>query len=187
MKKARPIPYYTPHKSVAEHLARSSQRREMNKYRFLLRRILNYILQSVAYNCPINSWRIFFHRLRGVHIGNHVMLGMHCVLDNAHPEYIYIEDYAALAGNNYIITHSNPYLHFKGRMISYLAPVVIRKGAWVGVSATLLPGTEVGECSVVSAGSTATSNIPSHTIVSGNPAVIIKQFDPNEEIFSCYQ
>jgi len=125
--------------------------------------------------------------MRGVHIGKNVMLGMHCILDNAHPEYIYIEDYAALAGNNYVIAHSNPYLHFKGRMISYLAPVIIRKGAWVGVSATLLPGTEVGECSVVSAGSTASGSIPPHTIVCGNPAVVTKRYEHNEQIFSCYQ
>ncbi len=109
------------------------------------------------------------------------MLGMHSILDNAHPEYIYIEDYAALAGNNYVIAHSNPYLHFKGRMISYLAPVIIRKGAWVGVSATLLPGTDVGECSVVSAGSTASGIIPSHTIVCGNPAVVTKRYETNEQ------
>lgn len=125
--------------------------------------------------------------MRGVHIGKNVMLGMHSILDNAHPEYIYIEDFAALAGNNYVIAHSNPYLHFKGRMISYLAPVIIRKGAWIGVSATLLPGTEVGECSVVSAGSTASGVIPSHSIVCGNPAVVTKRYEPNEQIFSCYQ
>jgi acetyltransferase-like isoleucine patch superfamily enzyme len=115
------------------------------------------------------------------------MLGMHCVLDNAHPEYIYIEDYAALAGNNYIIAHSNPYLHFKGRMISYLAPVIIRGGAWIGVSSTLLPGTEIGECAVVSAGSTVSGKVPAHCVVVGNPAVITKQFANDESIFSCYK
>lgn len=124
--------------------------------------------------------------MRGVHIGKYVMLGMHCILDNAHPEFIYIEDYAALAGNNYIIAHSNPYLHFKGRMISYLAPVVIRKGAWIGVSSTLLPGSDIGECAVVSAGSTVSGVVPPHTIVTGNPATITRKFSSEEDVFSCY-
>lgn len=187
MKKARPIPYYVPHKNVREHLKRSSERRQMSAISFMVKRFTNYFCQTVAYNCPINSIRIRLHRLRGVHIGKHVMLGMHCVLDNAHPEYIYIEDYAALAGNNYVIAHSNPYLHFKGRMISYLAPVVIKKGAWVGVSATLLPGTEIGECAVVSAGSTVSGPVPPHCIVAGNPASVIRRFQNDEEIFSCYK
>ena len=187
MKKPRAIPYYIPHKDINEHLKRSSERREMSKYGFLIRRIRNYVLQSLAYNCPINSLRIFFHRNRGVHIGKNVMLGMHCILDNAHPEYICLEDYSALAGNNYVIAHSNPYLHFKGRMLSYLAPVILRKGVWVGVSATLLPGTEVGECSVVSAGSTASGIIPPHCIVAGNPAVVTRKFKEDAEIFSCYK
>lgn len=187
MKAARPIPYYTPHKNIKEHLKRSSHRREMSTIRFVIRRTFNYVLQTLAYNCPINSIRIKLHRMRGVHIGNHVMLGMHCVLDNAHPEYIYIDDYAALAGNNYVIAHSNPYLHFKGRMISYLAPVVLKKGAWVGVSATLLPGTEIGECSVVSAGSTVAGPVPPHCIVTGNPAIVTRKFSNDESIFSCYQ
>ena len=115
------------------------------------------------------------------------MLGMHCILDNAYPEYIYIEDYAALAGNNYVIAHSNPYLHFKGRMLSYLAPVIVKKGAWIGVSATILPGTEIGECSVVSAGSTVNGIIPNDSIVTGNPATINRRFSNNDEIFSCYE
>jgi acetyltransferase-like isoleucine patch superfamily enzyme len=187
MKQARTIPFYTPHKNVAQHLTRSSKRREMNVFRFLIRRCLNYFFQTLAYNCPVNSIRIKLHRLRGVHIGKNVMLGMHCVLDNAHPEYIYIEDYAALAGNNYVIAHSNPYLHFKGRMISYLAPVVIRRGAWVGVSSTLLPGTDIGECSVISAGSTVSGPIPSHVIATGNPAIVTRRYAQDEEIFSCYK
>lgn len=187
MKKAKSIPFYTPHKNLDEHLKRSSERRNSGKYEFLVKRIWSYILQSLAYNCPINSIRIKLHRMRGVQVGKNVMLGMHCILDNAHPEYIVIEDYAALAGNNYIIAHSNPYLHFKGRMLSYLAPVVIRKGAWIGVSATLLPGTEVGECSVVSAGSTASGLIPPNCIVSGNPALITRKFSEDEKIFSCYE
>lgn len=186
-RKARSIPYYVPHKNINEHLKKSSERRGAGKLRFMFRRTWNYVLQSLAYNCPVNSLRIRFHRMRGVHVGENVMLGMHCVLDNAHPEYIYIDDFAALAGNNYLIAHSNPYLHFKGRMISYMAPVVIRKGAWIGVSATLLPGTDVGECAVVSAGSTVSGIVPPHTIVVGNPAAVSRKFACEEDVFSCYE
>lgn len=186
MRKTQSIPYYKPHNKLSEQVKSSSLRRDINPIVFILRKVRNTLFQMLAYNCPVNSWRIWLHRKRGVHIGKNVMLGMQCILDNAYPEYIYIEDYAALAGNNYVLAHSNPYMHFKGRMLSYLAPVVLRKGAWVGVSATLLPGTEIGECSVVSAGSTVSGPIPSNCIVSGNPASIIKRFHEDKDVFSCY-
>lgn len=187
MKEAKSIPYYTPHKGIGDQIKKSSNRREMSPLLFMLKKVRNHLFQVLAYNCPINSVRIWLHRKRGVHIGKGVMLGMHCILDNAHPEYIYIEDYAALAGNNYVITHSNPYLHFKGRMLSYLAPVVVKKGAWVAVSATLLPGAEIGEGSVVSAGSTVSGIVPKDCIVSGNPAIVTRKFSNNEKLFSCYE
>jgi acetyltransferase-like isoleucine patch superfamily enzyme len=181
------IPYYVPAKNLVNQLSQASEKRKTSWLGFIWIKLRNCLLQRIAYNCPVNSWRIRMHRWRGVTIGKGVMLGMHCILDNAHPEYITIEDYAALAGNNYIITHSNPYLHFKGRLISYQAPVIIRKGAWVAVSSTLLPGTELGKCSIVSAGSTVSGKIPPNVIVCGNPAVVIKEFEPNAEIFSCYK
>jgi len=186
-KKFTSIPYYVPAKNIAAQLSQASEKRNTGILNFIWIKLRNWILQWMAYNCPVNSFRIKLHRWRGVTIGKGVMLGMHCILDNAHPEYIVMEDYSALAGNNYVITHSNPYLHFKGRLISYLAPVIIRKGAWVGVSATLLPGCELGESSIVSAGSTASGKIPPNVIVCGNPATVIKEFKPNEEIFSCYK
>lgn len=187
MTKAKAIPYYKPHSNIKDQVKSSSAKRDLNPTVFLFKKLRNHVFQALAYNCPINSWRIWLHRKRGVHIGNNVMLGMHCILDNAYPEYIYIEDYAALAGNNYVIAHSNPYLHFKGRMLSYLAPVIVKKGAWVGVSTSLLPGTEIGECSVVSAGSTVSGIIPNDCIVTGNPASIIRRFSRNDEMFSCYE
>ncbi len=187
MKQFESTPFYIPSRNINEQISKSSKRRNASVPMFMLVKLRNWILQWIAYNCPINSIRIKLHRWRGVTIGKGVMLGMHCILDNAHPEYIYLEDYTALAGNNYLITHSNPYLHFKGRLLSYLAPVIIRKGAWVGVSSTLLPGCEVGECSIVSAGSTASGKIPPNVIVCGNPAIVIREFKANEEIFSCYK
>src|SRR3982751_3722859 len=49
-------------------------------------------------------------------------------------------------------------------------PTLIKKGASIGSSATLLCGITVGECAIVGAGSVVTKNVPPHTIVAGNPA-----------------
>jgi len=171
------VPYYEPQKNLADQIKHSSDKRGVSKSKFVLKKLKNYILSSLAYNCPINKLRVKFHRMRGVNIGEGVMIGFRCTLDHAYPEYIHLEDYSALAGDVYIITHSNPYKHFRGRLLSYVAPVIIREGAWVGINATILPGVEIGKHSVVGAGAVVTESVPENVVVSGNPAVIIKRFE----------
>ncbi|MFC6323509.1 DapH/DapD/GlmU-related protein [Companilactobacillus baiquanensis] len=54
-------------------------------------------------------------------------------------------------------------------------PVLIRKNAWVGANAIILPGVTVGENSIVGAGSIVTKDVPDNSVVVGNPAKIIKE------------
>ena len=56
-------------------------------------------------------------------------------------------------------------------------PTVVRHGASIGSSATLLGGITVGENAIVGAGSVVTRNVPANTIVAGNPARILRQID----------
>ena len=51
---------------------------------------------------------------------------------------------------------------------------IIKKGASIGSNATILCGIEIGENSLIGAGSVVTKNVPSNSIVAGNPAKIIK-------------
>ena len=144
-----------------------------SKFIFFVYKIKNYFLSRLAYWCPVNSLRVIFHRWRGVNIGNNVFIGLNCVLDHSNPEYIILENNTMLSGENYILTHSRPYEHFKGKIMSYIAPVHIKKGAWLGIRSTILPGVIIGENSIVSAGSIVKNNIPDSVIVEGNPAKII--------------
>ena len=53
--------------------------------------------------------------------------------------------------------------------------IIVRNGAWIGASAILLPGIEVGEGAVVAAGAVVVKNVAANTIVGGNPAKLIRQ------------
>lgn len=53
-------------------------------------------------------------------------------------------------------------------------PIVIERGAWIGMRSIVLKGVVVGEGSVVGAGSVVTRDVPPHTVVAGNPARVIK-------------
>jgi acetyltransferase-like isoleucine patch superfamily enzyme len=54
-------------------------------------------------------------------------------------------------------------------------PTVVKKGASIGSSATLLCGITVGEKAIVGAGSVVTKDVPPGTIVAGNPARVIRK------------
>jgi acetyltransferase-like isoleucine patch superfamily enzyme len=57
-------------------------------------------------------------------------------------------------------------------------PTLIRKGASIGSSATILCGITIGENSIVGAGSVVTKDVPANMIVAGNPARVIKSAQP---------
>ncbi|EME8112179.1 sugar O-acetyltransferase [Enterococcus faecium] len=59
-------------------------------------------------------------------------------------------------------------------------PIHIKKNAWIGAGATILPGVTIGENAIVAANATVTKDVPDNTIVAGIPAKIVK---PVERLF----
>jgi acetyltransferase-like isoleucine patch superfamily enzyme len=57
------------------------------------------------------------------------------------------------------------------------APVIIADNVWIGMNATILKGVSIGENSVVAAGSVVTKSVPPNSVVAGNPALVVKQFE----------
>ncbi|WP_229238727.1 DapH/DapD/GlmU-related protein [Dyadobacter sp. Leaf189] len=53
-------------------------------------------------------------------------------------------------------------------------PVIIRRNAWIGAAATILPGVTIGENAVVAAGAVVSRDVPANTIVAGIPAKVVK-------------
>jgi acetyltransferase-like isoleucine patch superfamily enzyme len=59
-------------------------------------------------------------------------------------------------------------------------PIKINNNAWIGFNAIILKGVTIGEGSIVAAGSVVTKDVPSYTIVAGNPAKIVKYLNKDE-------
>lgn len=53
-------------------------------------------------------------------------------------------------------------------------PVIVRRNAWIGAGAMILPGVTVGENAIVAAGAVVTKDVPGNTIVAGVPAKILR-------------
>jgi acetyltransferase-like isoleucine patch superfamily enzyme len=54
---------------------------------------------------------------------------------------------------------------------------LVKKGASIGSSTTLLCGVTVGENAIIGAGSVVTKDVPADTIVAGNPAKVLRKID----------
>lgn len=90
---------------------------------------------------------------------------------------ITIEDDVQIAANTQLISNNHdPY----ERMVLTCKPVLIKKGAWIGAGATILPGVCVGKYAIVGAGSVVTKDVPDYAVAVGNPAKVIKILDVNK-------
>ena len=52
--------------------------------------------------------------------------------------------------------------------------VEIGNDVWIGTRVIILPGVKIGDSSIIGAGAVVTKDVPSYTIVGGNPAKILK-------------
>jgi acetyltransferase-like isoleucine patch superfamily enzyme len=58
-------------------------------------------------------------------------------------------------------------------------PTLIKRGASIGSSATILCGITIGECAMIGAGSVVTKDVPPYTLVAGNPAKVLRSLKQN--------
>ena len=152
----------------------------------LFRSFLGKIIQWIGMTrFPIGGkMRCRLERLRGVKMGKHVFMGGGSVLDRVRPDLITVEDYVSIAGGVYILTHSNPTTPLReilGPESNVIAPVHIKRGAWIAINVVILPGVTIGECAIVATGSVVTKDVPPYTLVGGAPAKVIKSFDPKNK------
>lgn len=158
---------------------------EAKGLRALIKSIFGKMLQWMAMTrFPIGSKnRCRLERLRGVKIGANVFLGGGNVLDRVRPDLITIENDVAIAGGVYVLTHSNPTKPLRqilGPSSHVIAPVKIKRGAWIGVNVVILPGVTIGENSIVSAGSVVMKDVADNTVVGVMPARFLKEIKSSD-------
>lgn len=110
--------------------------------------------------------------------GKHIKIGKNVFINHACTFLdlggITIEDNVQIGPKVNLITENHP-LQPSERKHLNLKSVLIKRNAWIGAAATIMPGVTIGENSVVAAGAVVTKNVPDNTIVGGVPAKILKQ------------
>lgn len=143
----------------------------------IFRAVWNRILHSIARFFPLfPSMRITLHRLRGVKIGKNVFLGTEVFIDDSRPHLIEIEDNVTIIAGTMLLSHATYPRHHKKLLTNTQDGLLIKKGAYIGARALLLPGITVGENAIIAAATVVTKDVPPNTIVAGVPARIKKKF-----------
>jgi len=140
----------------------------------------NWFLQSLAEISPHPGLAVMLQRARGVKIGKHVYIGSSVTIDDIYPSLINIEDYVSIGMGTMIFAHSNPTCSLEIKKRFYprkIAPVTIKKGAWITPGCIILAGVTVGENGIIGAGSVVTKDVQPYTVVAGNPAKMVKRLD----------
>jgi acetyltransferase-like isoleucine patch superfamily enzyme len=120
----------------------------------------NRILQLLARNAPgATTWRVRFHRWRGVRIGKQVWIGYDAIIETGYPRLVTIGDRVTIHARVMIIAHHRE-----------LEGVVIEDDVTLGPGAIVLPNVRIGHGAIVTAGSVVTKSVPPKTMVQGNPA-----------------
>jgi len=136
----------------------------------ILSRILDKELQEVTVFTPL-----YINCGKHITIGKNVFINFDCTFLALGG--ITIEDDVLIGPKVSLITENHP-LNPEERKGLTGKPILIKKNAWIGANATILPGVTIGENAVVAAGAVVSKDVPDNTIVGGIPAKFIKNIQP---------
>lgn len=142
-------------------------------------RIFNFVN---AYGCSIgdnSKVGSFVEIQRNARIGRNCKISSHSFIC----EGVVIEDGVFVGHNVTFINDRHPRaVNTDGSLQSdadwSVVATLVRKGASIGSSATILCGVTIGEGALVGAGSVVTRDVPAGVTVAGNPARILKRKSP---------
>lgn len=164
-------------------------------YHFVLKSFFKKIYRTRTTLSPITFKIIFFQKVLGfnrdaywpvdfrsrvsgvkniyVGIGSSPGLAPGCYIQGIGE--IYIGDHVLIAPNVGIISANHNLYSLKDH---HVGKVKIGSYSWIGMNSIILPNVDLGEYTIVAAGSVVTKSFSSgYCIIGGNPAKIIKKID----------
>ena len=117
--------------------------------------------------------RVVKLRIKGYDIPYSAIIEGSVLLDKLYPRGIHVGENTLVAGGVKILSHD----HCKrvNNNQPFLIDTFIGKNCFIAVGAIILPGVKIGDEVIVGAGAVVTKDVPSNTVVAGNPAKIIRE------------
>lgn len=112
--------------------------------------------------------------------GRHISIGKNVFINHACSFLdlggITIEDQVLIGPRVNLVTENHPIDPSQRKNLD-LKSIFLKRNAWIGAGATILPGVTIGENSIVAAGAVVNKDVPDNTIVGGIPAKLIRSID----------
>ena len=130
--------------------------------------VRNFIVIQFARYTPFLGMKNWLYRtFLGMKVGPKTSFALMVMLDVMFPEKISVGRNSVIGYNTTILAHE--YLINEYR----LGSVVIGDEVMIGANSTLLPGIEIGDGAIVSAGTLVHKDVPAGAFVGGNPMKVI--------------
>jgi acetyltransferase-like isoleucine patch superfamily enzyme len=124
----------------------------------------------------IDDFSVVNNGVGSVLIGDHTLVGIGSVLIGpvSIGSKVIMAQHIVLSGLN----HSYEDIHtpIRDQPVT-MKRIVVEDECWIGANATITAGVTIGRHSVVAGGSVVTRDVPPYTVVGGNPARVLKQYD----------
>lgn len=150
----------------------------------ILRRIKDDTIKFLFKNLN-NSFRVWMWRKMGVKIGKNCRI--HCFSLSPESYLIEIGDNVVITENVFLITHegSITVFHKENPNLDLFGTIKIGDNTFIGMNSLILPNTTIGKNCIIGAGSVVKGRIPDNSVVSGNPAKVVKSLDEyREKVFA---
>lgn len=149
-------------------------------YRSVRKDIVPFNGFSLGKSSVIEDYTIINNAVGEIIIGNHTRIGMGNTIIGP-----------VMIGNNVILAQNvvtsalnhnfEDVLTTINRQGVKTDQIIIENNVWIGANSSILAGVHIGEHVVVGAGSVVTKDIPPFSVVVGNPARIVKEYDHKEQ------
>ncbi|WP_312822775.1 DapH/DapD/GlmU-related protein [Epilithonimonas sp.] len=154
---------------VKKQLLKLNNSTEPDEILKILSEIVGEKLKNVALFTPI-----YLNYGKHLNIGKNVFINFDCTFLALGG--IIIEDDVLIGPKVSLITENHP-LEPQLRKGLIGKSILIKRNAWIGANATILPGVTIGENAVVAAGAVVSKDVPDNVVVGGIPAKIIKTIE----------
>lgn len=107
----------------------------------------------------------------GLKLGKNVYGIEGCTIDHGHCWLIEIGDNVVFAPQVYLLAHDTS----SKKLVEHvkIGKIKIGNNCFIGARAFIMPGVEIGDNSIVGAGSQVTKSFPANVVIGGNPAKVI--------------
>ena len=132
----------------------------------MLKRLIRKLLSRLRGEADIKELK-----KQGLKIGRNCKILQGVILDPSHVWHINIGDGVTIAPGVHILAHDASMKNHLG--YTRIGKVNIGSAVFIGAGSIILPGTTIGDNSIIGAGSVVTKDIPPNVIAAGNPAHVL--------------